>query len=95
MSVTSDLHILASELRRVRLSSPPTIGAAMHAYAKALRNARDKGADPAVLLAVGELVWMAIRPEAEPAPEKIAEALDEFWRKFEADIAFCTRGGRA
>jgi len=34
-------------------------------------------------------MWMALRPEEEPVPEAIAGALDAFWAKYEADLAFC------
>jgi hypothetical protein len=89
--MTLDLHqtlTIARELRGVRENPPATVGEAMRRYAKVLRKARERGVDTPGLLLIGELIWIAVRPEEEPAPDAIGAALEEFWKKHDDDLAF-------
>jgi hypothetical protein len=90
VDMMSDMRILAEELRRVRTTPPATVGDAMGAYAIALANARARRVNAPLLLLAGEILWLAIRPEDEPVPEKIAATLDGYWKKSDADLAACT-----
>lgn len=76
------IRLVAQELSEVRLNPPKTIGDALPAYAEALERARKRGAEPAVLLLVGELLWSTIRPEAEPAPDEIGAWLEKTWERY-------------
>lgn len=83
------MRVVAEELRRVRQNPPKTIGAALPAYATAIRNARRKGVEPALLLVLGEILWTSIRPEEEPTPDAIGIELEALWKKYLDDLAFC------
>lgn len=76
----SHFATLAYELRRIRKSPPKTVGDAMHRYATAIDRAARSEVDPALVILVGELIWIALRPEEEPAPEAIGAQLDELWK---------------
>lgn len=83
MRLDSDALIIAAELRRVRENPPGTIGDALPAFASALHRARAAGATAEAVLLVGELLWVAIRPERDPAPDAIGDVLDRLWRRID------------
>lgn len=76
------LRLIAEELHAVRANAPTTIGEALPAYASALDRARRRGAEPAALLVIGELLWMSLRPEKEPVPDEIGGWLDRLWLRY-------------
>jgi hypothetical protein len=83
MNVNNDALLIAQELRRLRRDPPSTIGDALPVFAKALHNARAAGASPEAVLLIGEILWVTIRPEREPAPDSIGDALDRLWGRLD------------
>ena len=78
---------IAKQLRAVRENPPDTIGEAIRSYREALTKARRAGVPDEWVMLVGELLWMSLRPEKEPAPDEIGSILDAAWRHHDANEA--------